>query len=208
MDPRSRLWDNVMPIIKLHVVHNFKSTYFMLLCSGFKNVKPCWMVKLKKDEEVPIILLPQAYLIFNSPALMININLAHQAVTAATSLSAHLDFVLQYRIHIFVLYQLVHSLKACRMSLFLCVLTESFDSVLKEMFQINKPTYKVCVHCIILVQSCQIVHSLIDSYATCYDKRRERDIRSSITQIHNQYTTVTYSCHDFTFFISQVTFKP
>jgi hypothetical protein len=60
-----------------------------------KNVKPCWMVKLKKDEEVHIILLSQAYLIFNSPALMININLAHQAVTAATSLSARLGLGLR-----------------------------------------------------------------------------------------------------------------
>ena len=70
------------------------------------------------------------------------------------------------------------------MSPFLCVLTESFDSVLKEMIQINKPTYKVCVHCIILVQSCQIAHSLIDSYV-------ERDIRSSITQIENTQSIYT-----------------
>ena len=73
------------------------------------------------------------------------------------------------------------------MSPFLCVLTDSFDSVLKEMIQINKPTYKVCVHCIILVQSCQIAHSLIDSYATCNDKRKENDVN---------------------FFIFQVSFKP
>lgn len=32
-------------------------TYSKLFCSGFKNVDP-WIVKLKKDKEVPVILLP------------------------------------------------------------------------------------------------------------------------------------------------------